>query len=198
MAEYVTLKKNNGTIIYPQIDPNTIDFSSIYYPGQLLVVARNIATLSWYGTTASVWTSGTWSQYGMMAKNSNLHRLQIDNTTNKTMTVFLELSCPTIYVADNVYASTFIWEVNSSDTKILNLANSIISSKSGQQNIWVPIYLRKIVTIAPNSTKYFVPAVYTSSNTTCKWLGGDTTTNNQDTNFGGDSCIFSAKLLSLA
>lgn len=198
MAEFVTLKKNDGTIIYPQIDPNTIDFSKAYYPGQFLVVARNTETLSWYGTTATIWGNGVWTQYGPMAASSYKYRLKINNTTSKTMTVILELSCPTLNIGDNVYASTFIWEVDSNNSKILNLANSILSNKSGQYNLWVPVYLRKIVTIAPNSTKYFVPAVYTSNNVTCRWLGGDTTTNNQDTSFGGDSCIFSAKLLSLA
>ena len=198
MAEYVTLKKHDGTIIYPQVDPKTIDFSNTFYPGQLLAVARNTATLEWYGTTPTVWSVGTWSQYGMMAQNTNLYRLQIDNTTNKTMTILLELNCPTVCTVANTYTSTYLWEVDSSNTRIAGLANAILSCNNGSTNIWAPVYLKKIVTVAPNTTKYFIAAVYTSSNNTCKWFGGDTTTSLPSTTFGGDSCIISAKLLNLA
>lgn len=198
MAEYVTLKKHDGTIIYPQINPKTIDLSNTFYPGQILAVARNTATLEWYGTTPSIWSSGTWSQYGMMAQSSYLYRLKIDNTTDKTMTIFLELNCPTVFTNSNTYTSTYLWEVDSSNTRIACLANSILSNNNGAQNLWGPVYLRKIVTVAPNTIKYFAAAVYTSANNTCKWFGGDTTTSLPSTTFGGDSCIISAKLLSLA
>lgn len=187
----------DGAVTTNKIDWTTVDFNNLYYPGKLLVTARNITTLSWSGA-AAVWTNGTWSQYGPMAQSGDEYRLKITNSTNKTMTVLLELSCPTVNVPDNTYASTQMWEVSSSNAMIAEIGNGILSALGGTKNIWAPVLLRKVVTVAAGATRYFAPAVYRSGTGTVYWYGGDTTTSPGDTGFAGDSCMFTATLMDLS
>lgn len=174
-----------------------MDWSGMLYPGQLLVTARNITTLGHHGTF-SIWSNGTWSQYGLMAKtDAYSHIIKIENTTNKSMQVLIEITCPYVNVPGGGYAGTGIAECNSTGTISNYLTQTIISCASSATNIWAPIINKKIVTIAAGETKYYAPWVYGAGNNDLYWYGGDTSANAPGTSFGGDSCTLSATLLAL-
>lgn len=174
-----------------------MDWSDMLYPGQLLVTARNTTTLNYHGAH-SVWFGGTWSQYGLMAKSDQYgYIIKVENTTNKTMQVQLEIICPTVNVAAGGYAGTGIVECSATGTISNYLTQTILSCNNGSTNIWAAVANKKVVTIAAGETKYYAPWVYGAGSNTIYWLGGDTTTSNPGTSFGGDSCTLSATLLAL-
>lgn len=174
-----------------------MDWGGMLYPGQLLVTARNTTTLNYHGAH-SIWFGGTWSQYGRMAKSDQYgYIIKVENTTNKTMQVQLEIICPTVNVAAGGYAGTGIAECSATGTISNYLTQTILSCNNGSTNIWAAVANKKVVTIAAGETKYYAPWVYGAGSNTIYWLGGDTTTSNPGTSFGGDSCTLSATLLAL-
>lgn len=206
MAREATLKDKDG-IIYPQIGPSQIEASNInfdksFIPGQLLVMARNVDTLNadvWNNYT--IWTGGTWTQYGQMAESTYKHCLRIKNNTSKTMVVELLCTCPTVNVPGGRVHCTGIVDVNSpsdSGTTWVNLlGQTVLSANSGQTNIWAPSVTRKIVEIQPGTTRMFSPVVQ-ANGSGGYWLGGDWAhPSGLSTSFGGDSCTFSAKLIDM-
>lgn len=201
MAEYVTLKKNDGTIIYPQIDPSTINFNNAFFPGQLLVTARNTTTCD-PGTcsTHTIMSLGNWSQHGPMADTPS-HRIKIANTTGNTMTVLLELTCPTVNTPTSRVSCTGIVECNAAGTAYTSLVGqTILSVNSGATNIWAPVCVRKTITVTAGATRYFAVSCQTNG-TGCIWLGNDVKSGSSiglDTSFGGDSIVLTATLMSLA
>ena len=193
---------SNGDITTSLIADNAItqakmDWSGMLYPGQLLVVARNITQLEYHGAH-SIWYGGTWSQYGLMAKSDAYsYIIKVENTTNKSMQVLLNISCPTVDIPAGGYAGTGIAECSSTGTISRYLTQTILSCNQSSTNIWAGVANQKVVTIAAGETKYYAPWVYGAGNSHIYWIGGDTTTSNPGTSFAGDSCTLSATLLAL-
>lgn len=194
---------SNGDITTSLIADNAItqakmDWGGMLYPGQLLVVARNTAQLTYHGAH-SIWFGGTWSQYGLMAKSDQYgYVIKIENTTNKTMQVLLNISCPTVDVPSGGYAGTGIAECSSTGGTISNyLTQTILSCNQSGTNIWSGVANQKVVTIAAGETKYYAPWVYGAGSNHIYWIGGDTKSSAPGTDFAGDSCELSATLLAL-
>lgn len=174
-----------------------MDWGGMLYPGQLLVVTRNKKQLEYHGAH-SIWFGGTWSQYGLMAKSDQYgYIIKVENTTNKTMQVLLNISCPTVDIPAGGYAGTGIAECSATGTISTYLTQTILSCNQSNTNIWAGVANQKVVTIAAGETKYYAPWVYGAGNSHIYWIGGDTTTSNPGTNFAGDSCTLSATLLAL-
>ena len=182
----------DGAITQPKMD-----WDGMLYPGQLLVVARNTAQLNYHGAH-SIWFGGTWSQYGLMAKSDQYsYIIKVENTTNKTMQVLLNITCPTVDVPAGGYAGTGIAECNSTGTISNYLTQTILSCNQSSTNIWSGVANQKVVTIAAGETKYYAPWVYGAGSNHIYWIGGDTKSTAPGTDFAGDSCELSATLLAL-
>lgn len=187
-GEYLLTK--NGT---------DISFKPISYRiGEILVVSQNVAELKWSGANCTIWSGGTWTQYGKMKTTSRPYILQIKNPTTSTWRVKVSMSCPTVDVPNNCYIESGLCTITLPDTLTARITQTIVSNNGGSANIWTSYGSEKIITIPSNESTNIGAFVRTSSTNQATWKGGDTI-NGTESNiyFGGPSCVLTATLVGI-
>ena len=189
-GEYLLTK--NGT---------DISFKPISYRiGEILVVSQNVAELSWAGTAYTIWSGGTWTQYGKMKTTSRPYILQIKNPTTSTWRVKVSISCPTVNVPSNCFIESGLCIITLPGTIKTIISQTILSCNFGATNIWASYGSEKIITIPSNGSINIGAFVRTSSANNATWVGGDAITatgDNLNLNFGGASCVLTATLVGI-
>lgn len=186
------------------LDDNTLlavyDVPDDYKRGEILVSTQNVDTLATTSNVATIWSNGTWTQFGRMASSSNKHILTIANPTSNAWTVEISLDCPSVLPGSVISGSSIITTTPATGIAELDSNNAIskvitwsrIASRGS-------VYNRKYVTIPANTTKKFCACVctyQTSASPTGTWEGGDEITGTAvGAGFGGPSCTLTATLI---
>lgn len=182
-GKYLLTKTANGVTFEKEPD---------YRRGDILVVAENTAALSWSGTTKTMWSAGTWTQYGPLKNQSHAHTLEITAPSDADWVIKLHHITGTVQISSawghsGLYKSTTLGSMQSYLTSCL-VANG---------DLYLHQETEAIVTIPAGTTMYFGVWVRTSSSTQNQWKGGgDTTATAGDFNFGR-SCVIDATLVDI-
>lgn len=186
------------------LDDNTLlavyDVPDDYRRGEVLACAQNVDTLATTSEIATVWSAGTWSQFGRMAVSSNKHILTIANPTSNAWVVEVSLDCPSVLPGSVISGSSVITTTPATGIAELDSNNAIskvitwsrIASRGS-------VFNRKYVTIPANTTKKFCACIctyQTSASPTGTWEGGDEISGTTvGAGFGGPSCTLTATLI---
>lgn len=164
----VQLKDPQGNNIYPiSADDGNLTYvtaegnipSSNYALGTVLAWAREVGNYTVPSGNATLWTTGTWTQYGPMKRTTELWSITIQAPADENWCVELDALAPKIKENDSTSAAGIgIAEVTGT-TINHRLTNSFWYCTGNASSIWFAANARTVIQIPAGTSKTF--AVYT-------------------------------------
>ena len=199
----VQLKDPQGNNIYPiSADDGNLTYvtaegnipSSNYALGTVLAWAREVGNYTVPSGNATLWNTGTWTQYGPMKRTTELWSITIQAPADENWCVELSAVAGKVHAgASNSATGVGIAEVTGT-TINHRLALSFGYFAGSTSNFWYCTDTRTLVEIPAGTSKTF--ALYTkkeTSSATIKGAGPDDTAS--DMTLTGDAVNFKATLI---
>lgn len=161
---------------------------SDYRAGDVLCVAQNTRTLSGCWTAKTEWSIGLWTQYGRMTNSEKKNMIYVTVPSGEEWDVELRHICQNAQAPSNLWSSTGIYELNSSNKTFFTSSLQAFGDKYNPQT-------SSIVRKLSAGLHKFGVYVYCSASGTFNWYGGETDTGTGNNFSIGPSCIFSATLI---
>lgn len=201
MAKIKQLKDNSGPI-YPKVVTESliVDPYKNPLPGTLLALAKNDTKLDGTWGVKTVWSAGTWTQYGPQARTDIPYMIVIQNDSDYAWDVEVELIVNNAHNASGSWYVIGMAQTNGENTTVLNyISQTVNSNNSGAYDIWTSIHNSRVINIPAHSKRGFEAFVGINNGKNLVVLGSALpTTTSLQTDWAGDTCTIKATFLGRA
>lgn len=177
------LVKDNGSYSFER--------QSEWSIGETLVITKNTTQLQWSGTTKTLWSNGSWTQFGPMAKTTKPFEIAITTPPDEIWAVKLHHITGTVHPDSSSWSHSGIYQSNTQET----MQNFLTTCLVANGDLYIHQETETVVEIPANTTAYFGVWVRTNSTANCLWYGGGTTTSTGSGFNFGNSCVLEAILI---
>ena len=201
MAKIKQLKDNSG-LIYPKVvsEGLIVDPYKNPLPGTLLALAKNDTKLDGTWGVKTVWSIGTWTQYGPQARTAIPYMVVVQNDSDYDWNVEVELTVNNAYNDAGSWYVMGLAQTNGDNATVLNfISQTVNSNNSGANNIWTSIHNSRVIVVPAHSKRGFVAFVGINNSKRLVALGSALpTTTSLQTDWAGDACTIKATFLGRA
>lgn len=160
--------------------------------GDIICATQNTQELAWSGTAKTIWSGGSWTQYGPMAKTTNKHALFIQVPNNERWTIKIHHITGTCKIPGGSWSHSGIAEF---DWNLSGTPRYLTSCLVANGDLYLHQESEVIRVLEPGDIKYYTAWVRTSSTNQGIWYGGGPTTSNGGNFSFGISCLLEATMV---